>query len=152
MTLDITPPLKAIESLVSALALFEAVNLHEPKNAPGKGLRVAIFLDEIGPSPQASGQAATAGRVVFKARVFSPMISKPEGMIDQNLGNAVAKIMEALTGGFALGGTVRNIDLLGETGTPLSAKGGYVDIDATKYRFMDITIPLVFNDVWSQEA
>lgn len=152
MTLDITPPLVAIESLISALGLFESVNLHEPKNAPGSGLVCAIILDEISSAPQASGQAATAGRVVFKARVMSQMLQEPQDMIDQDMGNAVAKIMEALTGDFELGGTVRNIDLLGETGTPLSAKGGYLTIDKTMYRFMDITIPLVVNDVWSQEA
>ncbi len=150
MSLDLTPPLVAIESLIAALGLFGTVNLHEPKNAPGSGLGCWILLDEIGPSPQASGQAATAGRVVFKARVMSNMLQEPQDKIDQEIGNAVAKVMEALTGDFELGGTVRNVDLLGETGTPLSARAGYLTIDKTMYRFMDITIPLVVNDVWNQ--
>lgn len=150
MTLDFTPALKRIESLISATGLFGSVNLHEPKNAPGKDLVCAVFLDEIRPVPQESGQNATTGCVVFKARVFKPMLSQPAGAIDQVVGHAAGRIMEELSGDIELQDNVKYVDLLGATGTPLSAKGGYLTIDTTMFRIMDITIPLIINDIWAQ--
>lgn len=150
MSLNFTPALKRIESMISATGLFSSVNLSEPKNAPGKGLVCAVFLDEIGPVPQESGQNVTTGRAVFKARIFLPMISKPEGMIDQNIGHAAGRIIEVLSGDIDLQANVKYVDLLGATGTPLSAKGGYLTIDTTMFRIMDVTIPLVINDIWAQ--
>lgn len=150
MSLDFTPALKRIESLISTTAMFTKVNLHEPKNAPGKGLVCVVFLDEIGPVPQESGQSTTTGRVVFKARIFLPMLTKPEDMIDQNIGHAAGKIIEVLSGDIDLQDNVKYVDLLGATGTPLSAKGGYLTIDQTMFRIMDVTIPLIINDIWNQ--
>lgn len=150
MTLDFTPALKRIESMIAATGLFSSVNLHEPKNAPGKDLVCAVFLDEIRPVPQESGQNVTTGCVVFKARVFKPMLSKPEGMIDQVVGHAAGKIIEVLSGDIDLQDNIKYVDLLGATGTALSCKGGYLTIDTTMFRIMDVTIPLIINDIWNQ--
>ncbi|MCP2248738.1 hypothetical protein [Lentzea aerocolonigenes] len=150
MSLDFTPALKRIESMILATGLFKQVNLHEPKNAPGKGLVCAVYLDDIGPVPQESGQNVTTGRVVFKARIFLPMLTKPEGLIDQTIGHAACKIIEVLSGDIDLQNNVKYVDLLGATGTTLSAKGGYLTIDTTMFRIMDVTIPLIFNDIWNQ--
>ena len=149
MSLNFTPALKRIESMILGLGLFTKVNLHEPKNAPGKGLVCVVFLDEIGPDLKGSGQNVTSGRVVFKARIFLPMLTSPEDMIDQNIGHAAGKVIEVLSGDIDLQDNVRYVDLLGATGTPLSAKGGYLTIGQTMFRIMDVTIPLIFNDIWA---
>jgi hypothetical protein len=152
MSLDFSPALDKIESLIAATGLFEIVNLHEPKNAPGDGLNVAVFLNAIGPVPNESGQASTTGRVVFIARVFGPMLEEPADMIDKNLGHAASAIMEALSGDFELGSNVKYVDLLGASGTPLSALGGYMEISKKMFRIMDVTIPIIINDIWAQEG
>ena len=151
MTLDFTPALQRIQSMIKGTGLFTAgVELFEPKSAPGKGIFCAIWLDEIGPVPQLSGQATTTGRVVFKARVMLPMLTQPEDRIDQKMGSAVGAVMGLLSGDIELQDRVMFVDLLGHTGTPLSAKGGYVTIGTTMHRFMDVTVPLVISDVWNQ--
>jgi hypothetical protein len=58
--------------------------------------------------------------------------------------------MKELSGSITLGGTVRMIDLLGIDGTPLSAMAGYLQIDRKVYRVMDLTIPVIVNDMWTQ--
>jgi hypothetical protein len=151
VTLDFTPALKRIQSMVQATGLFTAgVVLHEPKNAPGKGLFCAMWLEEIGPVPSESGQNVTTGRVAFTVRVYLPMLTQPEERIDQKMGGAVGAIMGLLSGDIDLQDNVKYVDLLGATGTPLSAKGGYVTIDTTMFRIMDIVCPLIINDIWLQ--
>ena len=99
-----------------------------------------------------SGLDATTVRAVFTVRIYMNMIQEPQDEIDINILDATDKLMEAYTGDFTLGGAVRNIDLLGAGGPGLSANAGYIEIDKRIYRAMTITVPVVVNDVWSQEA
>jgi hypothetical protein len=60
--------------------------------------------------------------------------------------------MAAYSGDFTLGDVVQEVDLLGEVGVPLRAQAGYITINQTMYRCMDITLPLIVNDLWSQSG
>ncbi|MGP3917681.1 hypothetical protein [Nonomuraea sp. 10N515B] len=150
MALDATGILTAAVSHAETLGLFERVNTHEPDNAPGNGLSCAITATEIGPVPAGSGLAITTGRVALSVTVFSPLPQEPADGIETGLLAAVDALMAAYSGDFELGGKVRNVDLLGQAGTPLSAQTGYVTIDAQTYRVAIITLPLIVNDLWSQ--
>lgn len=152
MSLDFLPALRKLESLASATGLFERVNRHEPKNAPGNGLSVGIWLQSINPVPSESGQNATTGRVIFTLRIFRPALMEPLDDIDPDVGHAAGRVMEQLSGDFELGANVKYVDLLGATGTALSLQMGYLTIGNTPYRIGDITIPLVINDIWAQEG
>lgn len=149
MSLNTTAILSAIESHALALGLFESVNTHEPKNAPGNGLRVAIWCDRIEPA-LSSGLQQTSARVVFNVRIYSNMLQEPQDAIDPNIATAVDGLMAAYSGDFDLGGNVRNVDLLGMAGPPLQAQAGYLEQDGKMFRVMTITLPLIVNDVWSQ--
>ena len=141
-----------LESEAMSLGVFRSVNFHEPKSAPGTGLRLSIWCQSIEPIAAASGLASTSGYVVVWARAYGNMLSKPEDEIDPRLMTAMATLMGAYSGDFTLGGTVRNIDLLGEYGEKLSAQAGYVTIDSHLYRQMTLTVPCIINDLWTQEA
>lgn len=140
----------AIESHAKASGLFDSVNTHEPKSAPGGNLHCAIYVSGLGPVPTGSGLAFTAGVLTVMARIYLPMIQEPQDKIDPTIIAATDTLMTAFSGDFELGGNARNIDLLGQTGEPLSARAGYITIDQTSYRSMDITIPIVVNDVFTQ--
>lgn len=150
MSLDIKVPLERMQSMVKKLALFQNVNLYEPKNAPGKGLNFAFFLQRIAPVPSQSGQASTTGLVVITGRIYADMLQKPESALDIQMALAAAKVMEVFSGDIDLGDPVRYVDLLGMTGTALSGQSGYLQIENGMYRLFDITIPLVVNDIWDQ--
>lgn len=134
-----------------AAGLFERVNTHEPKSAPGKGLRVAIWADRIEPV-RSSGLDVTSARVVFNERVFSDMLQEPQDAIDPNIIRAVDTLMAAYSGDFDLGGNARHVDLLGAYGVPMSAQAAYVNQDQRLYRVMTITLPIIVNDAWTQAA
>jgi hypothetical protein len=150
--LNTLPALNAIVSKVLQLGMFDKVNTHEPKSAPGKGLTCSIRLWSIGPARGQSGLAATSPRVEWVARIQENMLREPVDDIDSNMAMATDAIMEALSAGFQLDGTVRNVDLLGTYGEPLRAQAGYMEQDKVMFRIIDIFIPYLVNDAWSQGA
>ncbi len=139
-----------LESIAMVTNVFRSVNFHEPKSAPGTGLRLAIWCQSIEPIALASGLASTSGYVVCSARVYGNMLAKPEDEIDPRIMTAMTTLIGAYSADFTLGGTVRNIDLLGAYGEKLGAQAGYVAIDQHLYRQMTLTVPVVIDDLWVQ--
>lgn len=148
--IDIDAILGKVASHAAASGYFERVNLHEPKNSPNNGLSCAVWLDAITPVPTHSGLRATTGRVAFMVRVYTNMLSEPPDFIDPTILKSVEHLMGAYSGDFELGGTVRNVDLLGMAGAPLQAQAGYLNQDGKLLRVMTITLPLIINDIWEQ--
>ncbi|MGW0587460.1 hypothetical protein [Streptosporangium sp. NPDC002607] len=150
MSLDATTILDGITSHALALGLFERVNSHEPKNAPGNGLTAAVWVDSIAPVPTGSGLASTSARLVFNVRIYTGAEQEPADAIDPNMLAATDALMSAYSGDFTLGGSVRNVDLLGQAGTSLSAQAGYIQHDSKLLRVMTLVVPVIVNDVWEQ--
>jgi hypothetical protein len=153
MTLNFTGLVSALTSHAQSLGVFESVNGHEPKSKPGHGLTAAVWVDHG--KPAMSGLDATSAVVVLSVRLFSSMISEPQDMIDPELIDALDLLVAAYSGDFELNDDslgVRCVDLLGMEGTSLSWQAGYVSQDNTMYRVMTISVPLIINDAWAQEA
>lgn len=132
---------------------FDRVNQHEPKNAPGRGLTCAIWIDRIQPARGMSALDKTTARVTFNVRVYTSMLQNPQDAIDPQVMAAVDVLFEAYSGDFSLGGEAAWIDLMGATqGHPLEAQSGYINIDNRVMRVMTITVPVIVNDAWTQTA
>jgi hypothetical protein len=140
-----------VTSHAASLGLFEQVPQHEPKTAPQSGLSAAIWVTDITPV-QSSGLASTSGKVVFNVRVYSNMLAEPQDSIDPDILSAVCVLLAEYSGAFTLGGSVREVDLLGEHGDSLSAKAAYLQHDNRMFRVMDVTLPIIINDLWTQVA
>ena len=152
MALNVTTLTDKLVSYAAASGLFERVNAHEPKNSPGNGLSVAVWVQRTAPIPEASGLTSTTVLVEFNLRIYQGMLTEPQDAIDPAIMGAVDVLCTAFSGDFDLGGTVRNVDLLGTYSDGLSSQAGYQTIDKTMYRVVTITIPLVVNDLWTQVA
>lgn len=150
--LDIDELLSRVVSHALESGLLERVNTHEPKSAPGTGISAAVWVDRIGPVPAGSGLTSTTGLLTLMVRLYSNMLADPQDAIDPNVTKAVDYLLGAYSGDFELGDQVRNVDLLGQAGTPLAAQAGYINIDHVLYRVMTITLPLIINDLWDQAA
>ena len=149
---DFNAILQAVQDHALSSGLFETVNMHEPKNAPGNGLVAAYWIDYIGPAASQSGLNKTTGLLVITGRIYSSMYQTPYDDIDPNILSAVTTLMGAYSASFTLTAKVRNIDLQGISGRKLEAQAGYVSIDNKMMRVMDITIPMIVNDIWNQAA
>lgn len=140
----------SIVSTCLTLGVFESVNQHEPKTAPQAGTYAAVWVDSITPVARASGLNATSGVVVFNVRCYSSMLQQPLDAIDPGLTTAAMTVMDAFSGDFTFGGTVRDVDLLGMYGQPMGGRAGYINIDGKMFRVFTITIPVIINDLWTQ--
>ena len=150
MALDLLTYRGTHMSQAQSLGLFEQVLGHEPVSAPGSGLIYATWVTRIAPVPAGSGVSAGTARLELSGRVFMPADSEPQDDVDIAVTGAVDALMSALFEDFTLGGTVRNVDLLGAHGTPLSAQFGFTRFDSTTYRVATLTVPLIINDAWTE--
>ena len=133
-----------------ASGLFDRVEGHEPKAAPGNGVHGALWVSEMGPAVSRSGLVATAIRLEYSFRIGLSMLAEPQDETDPAVLVATASLVLAYSGDFQLGGYADQIDLLGAYGAPLAAKAGYLNQDSVLYRVMVITIPIIIDDVFAQ--
>lgn len=152
MALDITTILDAAVSHALASGQFETVNGHEPKAAPGNGLTAAVWPQAISPARGASGLATTTARLPLTVRLYTPIVQEPADAIEPAMVAAIDVLMAAYSGDYTLDGLVREVDLLGAYGDPLSGQAGYLMQAGVEYRVWDINLPLICNDLWDQEA
>jgi hypothetical protein len=150
MALGVVGITASVQSHAQALGLFDVVTLHEPKTKPNRGLTCAIWAERVEPYPAGSGLAATTALVVMAVRLYTPMVQEPYDAIDSEMLAAVDALMGAYSGAFTLEGQVKEVDLLGETGTRLSGLAGYIEQDKKLFRVYTITLPLIVNDLWPQ--
>jgi hypothetical protein len=146
---DIQGLFDKIQSHALATGLFESVNTHEPKRPLTTGIYAAVWCEAVRPLAS-SGLGSTSGLIEFRIRIYSGMLQEPQDAIDPNVLKAVDTLLSKYSGDFSLGDSVRCIDLLGQSGTALSANAGYVLLSQTLYRVMDITLPVIVNDLWDQ--
>lgn len=147
--MSLTSIVDACSSHAMKLGIFDTVNQHEPKSAPGNGVACAFWVDEIDPIPEASGLEATTARVALNVRIYMPMLQQPYDDIDPAIMEATSALLGEYSRSFTLSGLIRNVDLLGSHGDPLKARAGYLDQDKKLFRVMVITLPLVVNDLWT---
>lgn len=153
MALDILGITDAYMSHAMASGWFETVNGHEPKNPPSTGgLTAAVWSDDVIPVGSASGLDSVTAVLVMKLRVYSSAVQEPPDAIDPNMIAAVDALCAAYVGDFTLGGLVRHVDIFGMYGQALRVKAGYLQADGMPFRVMDITLPAVINDLWSESA
>lgn len=148
MALDIDTLLGKLVDHALSTGHFDAVNTHEPDNAPGNGITANVVMDTITPVP--GGLATTSCRVAFIMALMYPTTVLPRDASEPYLIKALDAVMGRLTGDLRLDDTVRMIDLLGAHGDGLEAIAGYTKIQEQVYRVMELTIPLIVNDVWVQ--
>lgn len=151
MSLDVTNILDQIVSHALTLGVFESVNTHEPKNAPGTGITSAVWLQNLQPI-RGSGLDSTSIRIEFRVRIYQNMTAEPQDATDPAMLTALAALMGAYTGAFTLGGIARAVDLIGIYGPPMGAVAGYVNHSGTLYRILDLTLPIITNDTFDQDA
>lgn len=147
---DVGGALYRLRDHARALGVFEVARTGEFKSAPPKALCFAVWVQRFGSSPVGSGLASTNALLRCTARIYFPMLHKPEDEIEPKVFGAAGLYLGRINGDYTLGGLVRNVDILGETGGELAWEGGYVDIDNNKSRIADLNMNVIFNDSWTQ--
>lgn len=150
MAFDFQGLVDAVASYAGRTGEFERIATHEPKSKPGNGMTCSIWYDEIAPVAAASGLNSVSGLITLTMRPQTPFLQQPADQTDPLIMRAVASLMTLFAGGFTLAGVVRNVDLLGEHSQGLRAKAGYLNQDGTVYRVLDVSLPLIVNDLFPE--
>lgn len=145
-------------SLADSSGLFDSVKGHESKSAPaGNGLTFDLFGAKITPT-QSSGLNSLSVVLEYQCNIMMNMKAEPADSIDPITMNAAGEYMSLLAGGFTLGDTAREVDLLAGDSEGLRAVAGYVAIggqrgDGTQLmRVMQVFVPILVNDCWTLGA
>lgn len=152
MALDIDEIMARVTSHAQSLGVFDEVNGHEPKNAPGRGVTAAVWVQEVDPVSGMSGLASTSIRLGLLVRLYTGMISEAPDAIDPNLIKALDALCAAYNGDFTLDGLIEQVDIFGAYGDSMRGRAGYLNQDGRMFRVMDLTVPLIVSDLWDQEA
>jgi hypothetical protein len=152
MTIDVEDALTRLLDHAKAIGSFEVARLTEFKQAPPPSLCFALWVEDLGSAPDGSGLASTNALLHCTARIYFPMLHRPESAIEPKVFGAAALYLGRINGDFTLGGTVRNVDILGEQGDLPRWRGGYANIDNKLSRIADLNINVIFNDGWEQRA
>jgi hypothetical protein len=137
---------EALRSYSEQLGVFQATSTHEVLNAPGNRLFCTINLGSVVPVTS-SGLSSVSGKITFHVRVWSSAMQRPLDNIDPEVLAAASSLMGAFSGGFTLGGTVREIDLFS-----LSAQAAYTEFEGKQFRVVEITVGVIVNDMWSEAS
>ena len=141
-----------VQSRAQVLAGFETLIAHEPKAAPVSLPALAFWWNGLGPARGLSGLDATSTRCEFRARVYLNAESKPEDKTEQELLYLSALVLGAYSAAFTLGSSVFAVDLLGGWGSPLAADPGWLVHDSKQFRVSELTIPVLLDGTFTQEA
>lgn len=150
MAVDLNALLDPVISHGLSLGVFDRVNQHEPESVPGTGMTMACWLDSGTPPVGGSGLVATSLRIALVVRLYVNLLVESPDTIDPRLMDATSVLLEAYTGDFDMGGSVRAVDLLGMYGDPMSFRAGYLPQGDANFRVMTIVLPLIVDDVWTQ--
>lgn len=152
MTLQLASAVDALHNFASRTGLFDAVVDHEPKSSPSAtGVSCALWLGDIRTVAGASGLASVSVRVEYMYRLYTSMLSEPQDAIDPRIADATDQLFSALCGSFTLSGVLRNIVIFDDdSGEGLRARPGYINIDRAIFRTMDITVPMLIDDVYTE--
>lgn len=152
MAINIRSIQAAVTSHLESLGLFELVNTVEPTVPGRQGLEASAWFQEMIPI-QSSGLNSTSVRMSFQVRLYSMLAQADPDLLDINLVEAVDILLEKYNEDFTLDGLVRCVDIFGQAGDALSAVSGYLPVaeEQPEIRIVDITLPLIVDDVWSQE-
>lgn len=152
MALDVVGIMDQLVSHALATGYFDSVNetkIDEPTG--GGSITCGIWADDIVPI-RSSGLASTSVRIIYKVRLFSSTEASPESYVERVMVEAADALFSAYSGDFELGGEARAIDLLGMHGVSLACNAHYMNLSGVIYRVMDLTVPVLINDVYDQTA
>ena len=152
---DITSSMQAVQSHLMATGYFQGgVLIGEPK-APVAEFTAGVMLGSDAIQVVALTLGAPIERHGILVRIYYPInfdVDSDE-QVELRITQLTSDTMKSIVEDFQLGGTaIRNVDLGGEHGTPLSAQAGFLQIADTQHRIVDITVPLIVDDVATTAA
>ena len=143
--------LSALTSHAKKLGIFNSVEDEELESAPTGNLALVIFPASGQTVPKRSGLDMTSMSTIFTARMYANKSLSIVSGISRKMVDALDKYLAGLHTDLELGRTDTHIDLFGIDTNKLSWTTGFTPLQDGLYRTIEITIPILFDDVYTQE-
>lgn len=144
---EIKATLLWIQSHLAASGYLPYNRIGEPKQDIAEELGAAVWLTTATVTQVPLGGSPGTEEVhTVTIRFYMNMLSEPQEQIEFRLMEAVSKLSEDLLGDFTLGGTIRNIDVGGQSGQGLQVTYGFIEIGGTMYRSADLGVPMIVDN------
>lgn len=146
----LTSSVSWIVSLLLKTGLFKSVNTVEPKAPPADGVTAAIYFANLKPVGAVSGLDSGSALLELTCRIYTNLLQTPADATDPKVIQVTSAVIKLFFGDLDLDGTVRNVDVFGEQSGGLTARAGHVDVGGTLFRCVDISVPLLINDMYTE--
>lgn len=146
MAFKIADTLDVIVTHLRETKYIEQAIITEPTQPP-QARTAAVFMRSVRVvGLYLNGGTQEVHTVVIRlyAKAFGDPTSQES--LEKQLTEAAEQVMANLFTDSDLGGNIREIDVAGINGTPVSADFGYVDIGGEMERIVDITVPINVDD------
>lgn len=140
----------ALDSMLRASGRFATVNRHEVKNAPLSQLTAELWGGRIEPVPPRSGLDVTSIMITYRIRIGMGMLTEPQDAIDPAVMGAVIDLMTKINANLTFGQDGVEVDLLKSASEGLFSQDGYIPRDNKLFRVQDVSVPVMFHDVFPQ--
>jgi hypothetical protein len=142
MPFNITSTLDTLNSHLRKTGVIRHSQIGEYKSIPNtKECYAAIWMSDARVAMATLADTIEVHTVTV--RLYWGAFEEPIVNIELGLAKAVSDIVNEWSGDFTLGATVRNIDIAGELGTPLTSVWGYADVSGLIYRIVDLEVSLI---------
>jgi len=141
----------AVKTIPEKTGVFRSsVVFHEPVTAPAAVPSLALWLGPLESVPEVSGLSEVSGRIIVQGRIYATPAAKVSDKTEEQLMTWQSTLLGAFAGAFTLGGEAMAIDLLGLSGSKISAVPGYVTYDGAVYRVSEVSVPIILDSLWSE--
>lgn len=138
--------MQAIQSHAQKLGVFKGgINLHAPLTNVSPDLACWIILDDLTPTPE-SGLPVVSIIVNMLVLITMSLNTRPLDDVDPAVLGAATVLLNEYANNFTLGGLVRDVEVF----RGLKAVAGYSLITGEPYRHVEITLPMIVNDAWTE--
>jgi len=144
MVFDPSTTLTYIEQYANMTGYFTAVQIGEPKGPIQFDMAVSIFMESINVVASTLNSPIELHTVTF--RVYRNMLEEPIAEAETQVSTAVSQFLKSVFANFTLGSTTRCVDVVGQYGSGVGAKWGYIDISGVMHRVCDITLPIIVDE------
>lgn len=133
------------------MGIFADVVSGQPKAAPsGEGLTLALWFGPMTPLAAESGLSASSMLQTVWARLYLLVASEQD--VETTIMTAAAQVMAQLSMDISFGLDMNGVwtDLLGAYSPGVSAIPAYMKPDGTLFRIVEVRVPVVLEDFFSQ--
>ncbi len=138
MVVKLKNTLLAIQKHLRGTQRLPSVSIGEPLEPPGD-MHAAVF--PFAYSNPATTLNGSIERRSVMVRIYVNALREPREQIEFDLDEAASELHSDILGDFDLGGDIRNIEP-----TLITTTFGYIDVGPTKFRIVDILIPMTVDD------